>query len=287
MSQPQIVRSKVELRRVVAALRQAGESLALVPTMGALHDGHLALVRRAQVLCRHVCVSIFVNPAQFAPTEDFAAYPRDEAADIAKLAALGCALVYAPPASEMYPDGFETAVVVGGPAKGLCADSRPHFFNGVAIAVAKLLMQCLPDVAVFGEKDYQQLLVIRRMVKDLDIPVAIEGAPIVRAADGLALSSRNAYLTEAERAIAPSFYRTLSMAAEMLSDRSVPIETILTYGRNTLLRSGFAAIDYFDLRDAESLLPVTQAGVGEARLLAAAHLGKARLIDNVPVSLSP
>jgi len=287
MSSPQVLRTKAELRRVVAALRQTGESVALVPTMGALHEGHLALVRRAQALCRHVCVSIFVNPTQFAPMEDFSAYPRDEASDLAKLDATGCGLVYAPSLSEMYPPGFETAITVGGPAQGLCAETRPHFFGGVALVVAKLLLQCMPDVAVFGEKDYQQLLVIRRLVRDLDIPVAIEGAPIVRASDGVALSSRNAYLTPAERQIAPTLYQTLCMTAEMLTDRSVPVETVLTYGRNTLLRSGFASVDYFALREAESLAPVTQPGPHEARLLAAAWLGKARLIDNVPVSLSP
>lgn len=256
--------------------------------MGALHEGHVALVRRARALCRHVVVTLFVNPAQFAPSEDLDSYPRDEAADLARLAEADCAIVYAPTLAEMYPLGFDTRLLVGGPAtQGLCDATRPHFFGGVALVVAKLLLQGTPDVAVFGEKDYQQLLVVRRLVQDLDIPVAIEGAPIVRAPDGLALSSRNAYLTPAEREIAPSLYQTLCNSAEMLMDRSVPVETVLAYGRNSLMRSGFATVDYFTLRDAESLAPVTQGGPLEARLLAAAWLGKARLIDNVAVSLSP
>ncbi|MCW2237279.1 pantoate--beta-alanine ligase [Azospirillum canadense] len=276
-----IVRSVEDLRAQVAAWRGQGGTVALVPTMGALHDGHLALIRRARELADHVVASVFVNPTQFAPHEDFDRYPRDEAGDAAKLASAGCELLYAPTVRGMYPEGFATSISVGGPAEGLCGAFRPQMFGGVALVVTKLFLQALPDVALFGEKDYQQLMVIRRFARDLDIPVRVEGLPTVREADGLAMSSRNAYLTADERARAPELNRALVEAAEALS-AGVESGAVLDAVRARLQAAGFGNIDYVELRDAGTLEPVR--GVDRpARLLAAAWLGKARLIDNVPV----
>jgi len=275
------VRTVDDLRAQVAAWRQKGETVALVPTMGALHDGHLALVRRARELASRVVASVFVNPTQFAPHEDFDRYPRDEAGDAAKLVSAGCDLLYAPTVREMYPEGFATAISVGGPSEGLCGAFRPQMFGGVALVVTKLFLQALPDVAVFGEKDYQQLMVIRRFTRDLDIPVRVEGLPTVREADGLALSSRNAYLSADERARAPELNRALIEAATALSagdDAGAVLET----ARARITAAGFGSIDYVELRDAETLEPVGRVE-RPARLLAAAWMGKARLIDNVPV----
>ncbi|WP_029008105.1 pantoate--beta-alanine ligase [Azospirillum halopraeferens] len=277
-----VVRSVCDLRARVADWRAQGLRVALVPTMGALHDGHLALVRRAGELADRVVASVFVNPTQFAPHEDFDRYPRDEAGDSAKLASAGCHLLYAPSVRAMYPDGFATSVAVAGPARGLCADSRPHFFGGVAVVVTKLFLQALPDVAVFGEKDYQQLQVIRRFTRDLDIPVRVEGLPTVREADGLAMSSRNAYLTPDERARAPELQRALSAAAAALAG-GVEAAPVLEEVRHRLAAAGFGRVDYVELRDADTLEPLTRAD-GPARLLAAVWLGKARLLDNVPVA---
>ncbi len=276
-----IVRSVEDLRAQVAAWRGQGGTVALVPTMGALHDGHLALIRRARELADHVVASVFVNPTQFAPHEDFDRYPRDEGGDAAKLASAGCELLYAPTVRGMYPEGFATSISVGGPAEGLCGAFRPQMFGGVALVVTKLFLQALPDVALFGEKDYQQLMVIRRFARDLDIPVRVEGLPTVREADGLAMSSRNAYLTADERARAPELNRALVEAAEDLS-AGAESGAVLDAVRARLQAAGFGTIDYVELRDAETLEPVR--GVDRpARLLAAAWLGKARLIDNVPV----
>src|SRR5687767_10448448 len=204
-----VARSVVALRQAVGEWRAAGLRVGLVPTMGAIHDGHLALVRAARGQCDRVVASLFVNPKQFGPSEDFTAYPRDEATDRAAFARGGVDLVFAPTVEEMYPDGFATTVQVGGPSEGMDGAHRPGHFDGVATVVSKLLLQCLPDAAYFGEKDYQQLTVVRRMVRDLDIPVRIEGVPTVREADGLALSSRNVYLSPPERQIAPLLYRVL------------------------------------------------------------------------------
>lgn len=276
-----IVRSVAELRAQVAAWRGQGGTVALVPTMGALHDGHLALIRRARELADHVVASVFVNPTQFAPHEDFDRYPRDEAGDAAKLASAGCSLLYAPTVRVMYPEGFATSISVGGPAEGLCGTFRPQMFGGVALVVTKLFLQALPDVALFGEKDYQQLMVIRRFARDLDIPVRVEGLPTVREADGLAMSSRNAYLSADERARAPELNRALVAAAEALS-AGAESGAVLDGVRARLQTAGFGTIDYVELRDADTLEPVSRVE-RPARLLAAAWMGKARLIDNVPV----
>ena len=281
----QTVRTVDDLRAQVAAWRRKGETVALVPTMGALHEGHLALVRRARELAGRVVASVFVNPTQFAPHEDFDRYPRDEAGDAAKLVSAGCDLLYAPSVREMYPEGFATSMAMGGPAEGLCGDFRPQMFGGVALVVTKLFLQALPDVAVFGEKDYQQLMVIRRFTRDLDIPVRVEGLPTVREGDGLALSSRNAYLSADERARAPELNRALVEAATALS-AGVDAGAILEAVKARIAAAGFGTIDYVELRDAETLEPVRRVE-RPARLLAAAWMGKARLIDNVPVAVGP
>lgn len=271
-----------DLRRAVGAWRADGRGVGLVPTMGALHAGHLALVEEARRRCPRVVVSVFVNPAQFAPGEDFDEYPRDEAGDMAKLAALGVDLVFAPGRDEIYPAGFATTVTVAGVGDGLCAATRPHFFAGVATVVTKLLVQCLPDVAVFGEKDYQQLVVVRRLARDLDIPVEIVGVPTVREADGLAMSSRNAYLTPDERRIAGGLNVLLADVAERVA-RGEAASGALAWGRQRLEGMGFDSIDYLELRDAETLEPVARA-TRPARVLAAVCIGGARLIDNRPVA---
>ncbi len=276
-----VVRSVDDLRAQVAAWHREGLTVALVPTMGALHDGHLALVRRARELADRVVASVFVNPTQFAPHEDFDRYPRDEAGDSRKLASAGCDLLYAPTVRAMYPEGFATAISVGGPAEGLCGTFRPQMFGGVALVVTKLFLQAQPDVAVFGEKDYQQLMVIRRFSRDLDIPVRVEGLPTVREADGLAMSSRNAYLSADERARAPELNRALNEAASALAG-GAEAAAVLEAVRARITAAGFGTIDYVELRDADTLAPVTRAE-RPARLLAAAWMGKARLIDNVPV----
>jgi pantoate--beta-alanine ligase len=275
------VRSIAALRREVAAWHGAGEKVALVPTMGALHAGHLALVARGKALCDRVVASLFVNPTQFGPDEDLSRYPRDEAGDRAKLAAAGCDLLYAPTVDEMYPPGFSTTVTPGAIAEGLCGRFRPGHFAGVATVVTKLLLQASPDVACFGEKDYQQLQVIRRVARDLDIPVRIEGVPIVRETDGLALSSRNAYLTPEERRIAPALHRTLAEVARRVAQGTAP-EAAAAEGRAALERGGFTRVDYVEVVDAETLAPLARLD-RPGRVLAAAWLGRTRLIDNLPV----
>jgi pantoate--beta-alanine ligase len=278
---PRTVRTIVELRREMAAWRAAGERVAMVPTMGALHAGHLALVAEARRRADRTLVSIFVNPTQFGPAEDLASYPRDEAGDFAKLVAHGVDLVFAPDAAEMYPPGFDLVIRVGGPSAGLESDVRPHFFAGVATVVAKLLTAALPDEAMFGEKDYQQLKVVEKLVRDLNLPVAIRACPTVREADGLALSSRNAYLTDEERRRAPALYAALGEAAAAIAAGCEP-EAALAQARKRLAAAGFA-IDYVELRDAQSLEPVSGLVGRPLRLLAAARLGSTRLIDNVGV----
>lgn len=270
-----------DLRAEIGAWRRAGETVGLVPTMGALHEGHLSLVRLSRGKTMRTCVTLFVNPAQFGPNEDLDTYPRDEAGDAARLSEEGVDLLFQPGLGEIYPSGFATRVQVESLGDILEGEHRPGFFTGVATVVTKLLVQSLPDIAVFGEKDFQQLQVIKRLTRDLDIPVRIEAGPIVREADGLALSSRNAYLTPDERAIAPVLHGTISQVAEHVGRGAAPGEQA-GWGRDQLLRAGFASVDYLDVRDAETLDAVANAS-RPARVLAAATLGTTRLIDNVAV----
>jgi pantoate--beta-alanine ligase len=282
MTPPALLRDVATLRTAIAAWRHAGETIGLVPTMGALHQGHLSLVKRARAECRRCVVTIFVNPKQFGPREDFQRYPRDLAADLRLVSSAGADAVFAPGVEEMYPAGFATTVSIAGLTDGLCGPHRPGHFAGVATVVSKLLLQALPDAAYFGEKDYQQLQVIKRCARDLDIPVRIEGVPTVREADGLALSSRNAYLTPAERRVAPTLYRVLTEMAATLAT-GVDAAPILDEGVRRLHDAGFDPIDYLSLVDSESLQPIDRVG-GSARLAIAAYLGKTRLIDNVAVN---
>lgn len=277
-----VIRDLDALRRQTAAWRKAGETFGLVPTMGALHEGHLDLVRLAKSQCTRAVVSIFVNPAQFAPHEDFDRYPRDEAGDLAKLKRVGCDLVWSPDRSVMYPEGFATRIVPAGAAEGLESDFRPHFFGGVATVCCKLFTQVGPDIAVFGEKDYQQLTVVRQMARDLDLPLRIVGLPTVREADGLAMSSRNAYLTPDERAVAPTIHRVISQVAEAAASGDV-IAAAVAGGKADLEAAGFK-VDYLEVRDAKTLAPLTTDPDGPLRVLVAAWLGKTRLIDNIGVA---
>jgi len=283
VQRPKVLSTVPALRRHLAQYREAGESIALVPTMGALHDGHLSLVRVARRKSQRVVVSIFVNPAQFAPSEDLATYPRTFPADLAALTREGTDAVWAPAnAAVMYPDGFATAVTPQGPATvGLEDAFRPHFFSGVATVVAKLFIQTLPDIAVFGEKDYQQLKVVTRMARDLDLPLKVIGAPTVREPDGLAMSSRNLYLSPTERALAPTLHRVLRECAKRIK-AGKPVGATLGQARKTIERAGFR-LDYLEARHAETLLPVRAHKDGPVRLLVAAWLGKTRLIDNIGV----
>ncbi len=278
----QIIRDIPTLRGAVRALQATGETVALVPTMGALHAGHLALVEEAKRRAGHVVVSIFVNPRQFGPKEDLAAYPRQEAADAALLEAAGAALLWAPDVAVMYPEGYATSVSVSGVSDSLDGAARPGHFDGVATVVTKLFNQVRPDIALFGEKDYQQLAVIRRMVRDLDVDIEIMGVPTQRAEDGLALSSRNAYLSEAERAVAPVMSQALGEAAWAIA-RGEDVGAVLDAAVALLARNGFGPIDYVELRDAVTLEPMTMLD-RPGRLLAAARLGNTRLIDNIAVS---
>ncbi len=275
-----IVTMAAELKARVAAWRRDGQSLALVPTMGALHEGHLSLVRAGAARGARVVVSIFVNPTQFGPREDFNRYPRDLAADQAKLAGVAD-LIYAPSVREMYPEGVIAKISVGGPSAGLESDFRPGHFTGVATVVAALFRHCQPDIAVFGEKDYQQLLVVKRLVRDLDMKIEIVSAPTMREADGLALSSRNAYISPEERKIAVQLNKVLKdVAARVKSGRAIDVAE--TEGAAVLLAAGFARVDYVAIRDAESLQPIRRIE-RPARIIAAAYVGKTRLIDNMAV----
>ncbi len=278
---PAIARNVAALRAALAEYRGSGERIALVPTMGALHGGHMALVDAARAAAERTVASIFINPTQFAPTEDLAAYPQSEAEDLRKLAEAGVDLVFMPDAGEVYGEGFATSVSVAGPGTGLESAARSHFFTGVATVVAKLLLQCLPDAATFGEKDYQQLQVVRRMVRDLDIPCEILAIPTVREADGLACSSRNAYLTPAERGVAAHLFECLQATAQRLRDGGAVIAEI-EHGMRHLQEAGFDTVDYLALCDGESLEALSELRDG-ARLLAAVRLGNTRLIDNLAV----
>jgi pantoate--beta-alanine ligase len=276
-----VVRDVASLRNEIAAWRKAGLRVGLVPTMGALHEGHLSLVRTAKEKCDRVVTTLFVNPRQFAPHEDFERYPRDEAGDAAMLAGAGCDLLYAPERSVMYPEGFATNVIVSDVSTPLEGEFRPHFFGGVATVVTKLLLQSLPDTAFFGEKDYQQLQVIKRMARDLDIPVAIEGCATVREHDGLAMSSRNAYLSADERRIAARLNHIMHDAIKA-AHAGGPIADIEAEAARHLIAAGFTSVDYIAIRNAETLAPISDLA-RPARILAAAWLGKTRLIDNMAV----
>lgn len=279
---PIVVRTVPALRRAVEALRARKATVALVPTMGALHDGHVSLVQLARRRAQKVVVSIFVNPAQFAPTEDFGAYPRTWKADVAKLAAEKVELIWYPDVKAMYPDGFATRIVPEGPATaGLEDRFRPHFFGGVATVVGKLFTQVRPDVAIFGEKDFQQLRVVSQMAADLDLGVRVVGSRTVRERDGLAMSSRNVYLSAEERQVATTLYRVMKDAAKRLK-AGEDVEMALAAGREQITAAGFA-LDYLEARHAATLAPIASMKDGPVRLLVAAKLGKTRLIDNIAV----
>lgn len=280
--QPAVVRTLPKLRLTIAQWRTRRRSIALVPTMGALHAGHFSLVKLARRRADRVVVSIFVNPTQFAPTEDLSTYPRTWSADLKALAELKADLVWAPSVQTMYPSGFATGIAPEGPAQARLEDTfRPHFFSGVATVVAKLLIQCEPDIALFGEKDYQQLKVVTRLTQDLSLRTRIVGAPVVRAKDGLALSSRNAYLSADERSAAPTLYRVLKECAGRIAAGG-PLAAVLDDGRAAISRAGFA-LDYLEARNAETLAVPTAPATEPLRLLVAARIGNTRLIDNIAV----
>jgi pantoate--beta-alanine ligase len=277
-----IVRAIPALRRALDSISSKKATTALVPTMGALHDGHLSLVRLAKRRANRVIVSIFVNPTQFAPMEDFGSYPRSWKADVAKLTAEGVDLIWSPEVKTMYPDGFATKILTEGPASaGLEDRFRPHFFGGVTTAVGKLFTQCRPDFAIFGEKDFQQLRVVTRMARDLDLGVKVIGSKTVRERDGFALSSRNVYLSPEQRRIAPELYRAMKESARRLHAGD-DIEAAMTGGAELATNAGFA-LDYFETRHAKTLAPIASVKDGPARILVAAGLGTTRLIDNIAV----
>jgi len=278
----QTIHDRATLKDVLKGLRASGETVALVPTMGALHNGHLALVAEAKRRADHVVVSIFVNPRQFGPNEDFEAYPRRADADSAKLEAAGVDLLWMPSVDEVYPEGFATQIRVANLPDQLCGAARPGHFDGVAIVVAKLLNQVGPDLAIFGEKDWQQLAIIRRLVADLDLDIDIVGFPTQREEDGLALSSRNAYLTPEERLAAVALPRALGTAAKAI-EAGQPIDAVLSKVGPALEKAGFTSVDYVALVDAVTLEPLLHLD-RPARIVAAAQMGKARLIDNLPVT---
>ena len=279
---PMVVRTVPALRRALDGLRVRKATTALVPTMGALHDGHVSLVRLAQRRATRVIVSIFVNPTQFAPTEDFGSYPRTWKSDVARLAAENVDLIWHPDVKVMYPEGFATRIVLEGPATaGLEDRFRPHFFGGVATVVGKLFTQCRPDFAIFGEKDFQQLRVVTQMARDLDLGVKVIGSKTVRERDGLAMSSRNVYLSTEERRAAPELYRTMKECAKRLRGGEA-IEPVMERGAKQITNAGFN-VDYLEVRHAETLAPITSIKDGPLRMLVAARLGATRLIDNIAV----
>jgi pantoate--beta-alanine ligase len=276
-----VLRTAAELSAATAPYRADGVLIGLVPTMGALHAGHLTLVQRARRDCGLVIASLFVNPTQFGEGEDFTAYPRDEAVDIALFETHGVDIVYAPGVDEMYPDGFGITVTVDGITEGMCGAARPGHFDGVTTVVSRLFDHCAPDAAYFGEKDYQQFRVIEKMTAQLGLDIRIVGVPIVRAATGLALSSRNNYLSEPQVRIAAALYGTLTAVAGRM-EPGVDIAAQCAWGRQALLDAGFDSVDYFEIRDAATLTPADAYGPG-LRIFAAAWIGKTRLIDNLSV----
>ena len=277
----EVVRTIADLRQRISSWRVEGQTVSLVPTMGALHDGHLSLIKIAQEKCDRVVASIFVNPKQFLPNEDFEKYPRNEDGDIEKLVELGTDLLFSPNASEMYRADASTAVVISQLTDCLCATSRPGFFDGVGTVVTKLLIQTLPDIAIFGEKDYQQLLIIKRLARDLDIPTKIIGAPTIREIDGLAVSSRNVYLSPTHRETAPSIFKVLKTTATAIAlgdDASLAAKK----AHDDLVLAGFSKIEYFEARHSETLEPIKDTR-NPGRLFAAVWLGSTRLIDNLEI----
>lgn len=280
-----VIRSAEGLRRALAPHRDARKLIGLVPTMGALHDGHLSLVHRASRDCGIVVASLFVNPTQFGENEDFDAYPRDESRDLSLFDEYGVDFVYAPSVDEMYPDGFKITITVQGVTEGLCGAARPGHFDGVTTVVSKLFADCKPDAAYFGQKDYQQMKVIERMVSDLDLNIRIVGLPVVRERDGLALSSRNAYLSAAHRRVAPSMFGTMRAVAERLHS-GIDLDAQSEWGQSALLDAGFDRVDYFEVRDAATMEKPREFGPG-MRIFAAAWLGQTRLIDNISADLEP
>ena len=277
----EVVRTIADLRQRISSWRVEGQTVSLVPTMGALHDGHLSLIKIAQEKCDRVVASIFVNPKQFLPNEDFEKYPRNEDSDIEKLVELGTDLLFSPNASEMYRPDASTAVVISQLTDCLCATSRPGFFDGVGTVVTKLLIQTLPDIAIFGEKDYQQLLIIKRLARDLDIPTKIIGAPTIREIDGLAVSSRNVYLSPTHRETAPSIFKVLKRTATAIAlgdDASLAAKK----AHDDLVLAGFSKIEYFEARHSETLEPIKDTR-NPGRLFAAVWLGSTRLIDNLEI----
>jgi pantoate--beta-alanine ligase len=279
---PMIVRTVSALRSALEGLRARKATIALVPTMGALHEGHVSLIRLAKRRAKKVVVSIFVNPTQFAPSEDFSSYPRTWKADVARLAAENVDMIWNPGVKTMYPDGFATKILTEGPAvAGLEDRFRPHFFGGVATVVGKLFTQVRPDLAIFGEKDFQQLRVVTQMASDLDLGVKVIGSRTVREGDGLAMSSRNVYLSPEQRRVAPELYRAMKESARRMRAGD-DIEAAMAGGAELTVSAGFT-LDYFEVRHAETLAPVTSVEDGPLRILVAAKIGKTRLIDNVAV----
>lgn len=279
---PMVVRTVPALRRAIDGLRARKAAVALVPTMGALHDGHVSLIRLAKRRAAKVVVSIFVNPTQFAPTEDFSSYPRTWKADVAKLAEESVDLIWHPDVKTMYPEGFVTRIVPEGPATaGLEDRFRPHFFGGVATVVGKLFTQVRPDAAIFGEKDFQQLRVVTQMARDLDLGVRVIGSKTVRERDGLAMSSRNVYLSAEQRRAAPTLYHAMKQSAARIRSGD-DVARAMEDGAAMIANAGFA-LDYLELRHAETLAPIASSEHGPMRMLVAARLGTTRLIDNIPV----
>ncbi len=279
----QIIRYKKQLRIQIKEWHMAGLRVGMVPTMGALHHGHLSLIREIQKHVDRVVVSIFVNPMQFGPNEDFDKYPRQEADDIKKLKEVQTDLLYAPEIGEIYPDGFLTNVTVTKITEGLCADKRPGHFDGVTTVVTKLLLQCLPDVALFGEKDFQQYTVLKQLSKDLDIPTEVMCGKLIRDDDGLATSSRNVYLTAEERQIALEIPKTLKRVVHEVENNLLPLQASLDKAIEHLLKAGFKEVQYLEIRKSGNLEPVTDKITEPSRVLVAAVIGKTRLIDNMPV----
>ncbi|MTI11449.1 pantoate--beta-alanine ligase [Curvivirga aplysinae] len=282
MSDILVVRTVADLREAIAEKRKEGKTIALTPTMGNLHIGHISLTKTARDHADVVCATIFVNPKQFGENEDFGSYPRTFENDKKLLADAGVEILYAPTVDVMYPDGFATNVSVTTISQGLCGDDRPGHFDGVCTVVTKLLLQALPDVAVFGEKDFQQLMVIKQFTRDLDIPVKIIGSPTLREDDGLAMSSRNGYLSSDERQVAPAMQQIMQETVKLARDADSFFE-ILETAKAEIIEAGFNSVDYLEIREERDLTPANKPSGQAQRLFAAAHLGKARLIDNIPL----